>query len=255
MVLAVEKQKSRIAETHSLQLYSSGIDKYSIHSFFLSGAAGAKAFYVTHEDKQTAAALLAEYGVSNATILSPAELNVLEKEDGARVLVDCSSFEDVYALDKKIIGIKKNEVLCTYDTSKLKPDEIKKLVELHDRLVLSTPESTVLSYHSLHKLSKETVEKVIKNELETIVLALVNGKPMTGMDIIKFLHKEFDVMVSPGRIYPALHEMEERGLLTCEYGIRNKVYKVKNSEQVNQKLAHHVHISRYLSKFVESKAR
>lgn len=252
-----EKQVKRsetlaVTNAHSLQLYSSSMDKHAIQAAFFSGTAeGEKTFYITQEDKSSAKNLFAECGVSGVTILSPTELAVLENQSGGRILVDFGSCSNAPLLEKKVSEIKGNNVLCTYDLSRVDPNKIKGLVELHGKLILSTPESTVISYASLHGLSDGVVEKLIRNDLETIVLALISGKPMSGMDLIKFLHKEFDVMVSPGKIYPVLHDLAKKGLLSYEYEIKNKVYKVRNVDEVRHKLTQHAHASRFLSKFLE----
>ena len=244
-------QTKHATGTHSLQLYSSLLDKYVIHSAFLSGAAAGKAFYVTRENKQSAAESLAGHGATDTAIISPNELHDLKCVSGAHIVADCDSFKQQDSLESGFCEMNGNDILCTYNISRTDPDKIKSLVESHDKFILSSPETTVLSYSSLKNLGNDAVEKVVKNDLELFVLAMVNAKPMTGMEMIKLLHKDFDVMVSPGRIYPLLKDLEERGLVSYEYLVRNKVYKVKNTEEVQQKLVQKTRVSMFLSTFFE----
>lgn len=247
-------ESKRFPAAHELQLYSSAMDKYFLHAAFLSQATEGNAFYVTQEEKRAAANTLASYGVTRVSVISPREISALEGQVGARILVDYESLENPEFIERKIGELKGNEILCAYNNSRVEPNKIKVLVELHDKLVLSTPESTVISHSSLKKLGNEAMKKVVKKNLDTLVLALVNQRSMTGMDLIKVLHKEFDVMVSPGRIYPLLSELEKKGLITFEYALRNKVYKIKNFSEVRQMLFQHSLVSNVLSGLYQGKA-
>jgi len=61
------------------------------------------------------------------------------------------------------------------------------------------------------------------------------------------------VLLSPGTIYPLLHNLEERGLLKCEYGVKTKTYKPTKaaSEKIRKMLEEHVKASRFLSRFLQ----
>jgi len=138
---------------------------------------------------------------------------------------------------------------------KLSPDLVKQLVAFHDKLVLTTSDATILAAESLDQagLAAESVQRFVKDELETIVLALVLREPMCGTDIIKTIHSKFNVLLSPGTIYPLLHDLEKKGLLKCEYGVKTKTYKpIEGAEEkIRKMLEEHVKASRFLSKFLQ----
>ncbi len=79
---------------------------------------------------------------------------------------------------------------------------------------------------------------------------------MCGTDIIKSIRKSFNVSLSTGTVYPLLHDLEDKGLLDCEYGIRRrykkKLYKPKDEQQVKDILREHVQSNNILNKFLRS---
>ncbi len=72
------------------------------------------------------------------------------------------------------------------------------------------------------------------------------------MDII---HRNFNVLLSPGTIYPLLHKLKNEGLLECEYDIKKKIYKpAKGSEaDIRSILDEHLLANELLSDFLMSR--
>lgn len=72
----------------------------------------------------------------------------------------------------------------------------------------------------------EEIRKRYVNEfLDVIILSTLNGSKLCGMEIIAHLHKNFKILFSPGTIYPLLHSMKERGLVTMTAVGKKKMYK------------------------------
>lgn len=69
------------------------------------------------------------------------------------------------------------------------------------------------------------IHELVKNELEYIVLSLLLNKPRCGTDIIKTIHAKFGLLLSPGTVYPLLHELERRGLAEHEQSKKVKIYR------------------------------
>lgn len=69
-------------------------------------------------------------------------------------------------------------------------------------------------------------EKELKKSLENIVLELLATEPLCGYDIVKALFQKYELIVSPGRIYPLLYGLEAKGILRVEVGkgARSKIY-------------------------------
>lgn len=252
---------------HTLHLYTSGMNKYAIQSSFLATAEkGEKAIYITEEEPDI---IINEFKGLNVklSVIRPKDLSKLNTDKNKlKVVVDAGSFnqnENHSLFEGNLSKIFKtnsisspHSILCTYILTNVNPNLLKELAANHDKLILSTGEKTLLSSESFDKMniSEESAEKFIKNELEMIVLALISKEPMCGTDIIKAIHKSFNVLVSPGTIYPLLHSLEKDGYLKCEYGVKKKIYMPVESAQVDIKtmLSQRVQVSRVLSRFLLS---
>lgn len=159
-----------------------------------------------------------------------------------RIVVDAASLgQDVQVWEKK--WKKHAQVMCIYTTGKINHAIIKDLVALHDKMILSVDKLRMLSDKNLEKeintLDPEIVENLVKKELKNILVSLLLSQPMCGTDLVKLLYQKFRVFISPGQIYPTLHELEEEGLLTYEYKLKNKVYHIKEKEKVELLLKNH----------------
>lgn len=244
---------------HTLHLYTPNVNKYAIQAPFLgSTAKDEKAVYITNENPEAITQELKGLGI-DISIIKPSELTKINGNDKLRVVLDANSISEKEHLkiEKSLAEICKNHfMLCTYDVSKLNPNAIKDLVKTHDKLMLTTSDITMLSSESFEKqeISEESIERFVKNELDTIVLVLILNKPMCGTDIIKTIHKEFNVLLSPGTIYPLLHSLEGRGLLKCEYQVKTKLYRpiVHAEPKIRSILSDRMQASKFLSNFLQS---
>lgn len=170
-----------------------------------------------------------------------------------RIIVDGSSLgNDFKKFEKRWCNQKK--AICIYNIDKIDSSILKDLVDAHDKMLLSISKVSILSDKRLEKeidnLSPEITENLIKRELKNIILSLLLSKPMSGTDLVKTLYKKFKVFISPGMLYPTLHDLEKKGLLTWEYQVKNKVYSIKGKEQVMFLLKKHVKANSLLSEFL-----
>lgn len=242
---------------HVLHLYTPHINKHAIQSLFLGMAQGDEEVIYVTEDPESA---LAEFGGldTEMSIIRPWELDGLDitGECKIRLIVDAGSIRGGHMhREKRLAEISDSHpVLCTYDVSKLAPEFIEKLVAQHNKLMLTTHDVTVLSSESLKDLevSDAFIERFVKEYLDMIALALIASKPMCGIEIIDVVHKNFNVLLSPGTIYPVLHELEERGLLEYEHKIKKKVYMpAKGSEaEIHSILNEHLQANEFLNRFL-----
>lgn len=76
---------------------------------------------------------------------------------------------------------------------------------------------------------RDAVKKVLKSQLEPIVLKMLTKQPSHGYEIIKRI-KKLGYYFGPSTIYPLLNNLEERGLIRSEWDIKNqrprKVYSI-----------------------------
>ena len=260
---------------HTLHLYSSDVSKYAIQVPFLVAAKeGEEIFYVTNDDPEGVRREFGEVG-AKLSVIRPEEVEGLAGGRGARLIIDAGSIDPAvlqrmrpharealkrfidHDLRERYLSekFKGHLIMCTYDMGKLAPELVKQLVALHDKLMLTRSDATILAAESLDRagLPAEAVQRFVKDELEPIVLALVLREPMCGTDIIKTIHSKFNVLLSPGTIYPLLHDLEKKALLKCEYGVKTKTYKPMEGaeENIRKMLEEHVKASRFLSRFLQ----
>jgi len=251
--------------SHVLHLYTPKMDKHAIQGAFLASIQkDEEAVYVTADKPKSS---ILELNLTNAKlrIIKPEDFRKLkiEEDNEMRIIIDAGSFtekEKINEIEERegyINELRKNHstnCLCTYDVSKLNPDTIKQLATYHNQLRITTGDLTVLSgdFFDESKLSYDSIEKIVKDNLETIILALLQTKPMCGTDIIETIHFQFNVLLSPGTIYPLLHSLKERRLLKFTKNGKVKIYtpaegaKLKIRNLVNEQIQARNLLNRYL---------
>jgi len=249
---------------HTLHLYTPKVDKYTIQRAFLIPAQNEKQIvYVTTSDQ---AALMREFNPANVKlrIIPPEGLKELEKEENRemQLIVDAGSM-----VDQKSAEIEEREnflnafckgrnidCLCTYDVAKLSFEKIKQLAGYHNQLRLTTSDLTILSgdLFDESKVSGDSIEKMVKDNLENIILAILQKETKCGTDIIGTIHLKFNVLLSPGTIYPLLHSLKQKGLLSVKKSGKEIVYgpveeaKPRIRNLVNSHIQAHQLLNHYL---------
>jgi len=256
---------SLVKSRHVLFLYTSNVNRYAFQSsFFGISNHGEKLLYVTGEQPEL---IMNKFLDTELSVIPWENISDLKTMNCTlRIIVDGASWhglmnqsnmdEEVWVhqiLEEYITANKNSTVLCTYDLSKLKPEIIQKLAASHDRLILNTPDLTLLSGGKLYE--DTSVERFVKDYLDIVVLALIASKPMCGIDIQAIVHRKFNVLLSPGTIYPLLHRLKKEGLLECEYKVKKKVYKPAKGNEVNIQniLDKHRLANEFLNGFLKSK--
>lgn len=232
-----------------LHLYTPKVDKYLIHKAFLSEGNG-RSVYITNEDSEIVRGKLQS---PNLKVLQPTNRNNIL--NCKKVLIDGASIreEDLAECEKQLtLG---QSVLCTFDISKLVPEKIRELAEKHEKLILTTDSTILVSSKSLLEKdfsNKQIINEFVKKELKIIVLALLLGNPMCGTDIKKKIFEKFNILLSSGTLYPLLHELEEQKLLTCRYGIKTKTYEPTDKKKIEATLREHIEVKDLLNNFLQT---
>lgn len=73
---------------------------------------------------------------------------------------------------------------------------------------------------------KKMHRRIIKNFLDVLVLAELRNGPMSGYDVIAFIHNKFRLLVSSGTVYSLLYSLERDGLIAGSWSQRKRVYKL-----------------------------
>jgi DNA-binding PadR family transcriptional regulator len=72
---------------------------------------------------------------------------------------------------------------------------------------------------------KKMHRRIVKSFMDVIVLAeLKDGHPMSGYDVIGYIHDRFGILVSSGTVYSLLYSMERDGLIEGRRAKRKRVY-------------------------------
>lgn len=239
---------------HILFLYTSHMNKYAIQSsFFAMSDDGEDLLYITGEQPELIMKMF-EKNI-DISVIHPENMDILKTMGGRlRIIMDMSSIDEGHEkLEEFLTENKNNIALCMYDLSRLQPERIQKLAASHDRLILNTPDITVLSGEKLD-VADATIERFVKEYLDMVVLALIASKPMCGTDILDIVHRNFNVLLSPGTIYPLLHRLKKDGLIECECSVKKKLYKPARGSEANIQriLDEHSLANEFLNDFLKS---
>ena len=80
------------------------------------------------------------------------------------------------------------------------------------------------SFSFLEQLVKESLEELL------VVLVAVGDGGAHGEGLMGDMADVFDVSLSPGTVYPRLHELEEEGILEVHELVRTKEYRIADPE-------------------------
>ena len=85
----------------------------------------------------------------------------------------------------------------------------------------------------LRNIEKDWRERVVKNNLDLIILRLLRSRPQWGHEVNIAIRDKFRVYLSAGTLYPLLHSLEEDGYIQgqweSEKGRGRRIYKVTES--------------------------
>lgn len=94
-------------------------------------------------------------------------------------------------------------------------------------------------------------DEIVKQNLDEILVALIALRDGThGKALIDDLSRLFDAELSPGTVYPRLHDIESEDLLSMHELVRTKEYSVDDEsaarEQVEDAMYHHLALGLFL---------
>ena len=73
---------------------------------------------------------------------------------------------------------------------------------------------------------KKMHERVIKSFMDTIIMAELQNGPISGYDVISYVHNKFGFLVSSGTVYSLLYSLERNSLVEGTWIERKRVYKL-----------------------------
>jgi len=79
-------------------------------------------------------------------------------------------------------------------------------------------------------LEKAWRERLVKSNLDLIILRLLKSKPLWGYEINMAIRERFKVYLSAGTLYPLLHSLEDAGRIhgvwESEKGRGRRIYRI-----------------------------
>ena len=85
----------------------------------------------------------------------------------------------------------------------------------------------------IRNIEKEWRERVVKNNLDLIILRLLRSKPRWGYEVNIAIRDKYRVYLSAGTLYPLLHSLEEDGYIQGEWesekGRGRRIYRITES--------------------------
>ena len=76
------------------------------------------------------------------------------------------------------------------------------------------------------RIIKKMHERIIKSFMDTIVMTELQNGPISGYDVISFIHNKFGFLASSGTVYSLLYSLERNGLVEGTWIERKRVYKL-----------------------------
>ena len=87
------------------------------------------------------------------------------------------------------------------------------------------------------QVSRKLYERLVRNFVDVIVLSrLRNHGSLSGYDLILFINKKYDFLISPGTVYSLLYSLERNGLVEGKWNERKRVYTLTRKGEENIRL-------------------
>jgi len=85
----------------------------------------------------------------------------------------------------------------------------------------------------IRNIEKDWRERVVKNNLDLIILRLLRSRPQWGYEVNIAIRDRYRVYLSAGTLYPLLHSLEGDGYIQGEWeaekGRGRRIYKITDS--------------------------
>jgi DNA-binding PadR family transcriptional regulator len=76
------------------------------------------------------------------------------------------------------------------------------------------------------RILKKVNERIIKNFMDIIIMAELLKGPLSGYDVISYIHNKFNFLVSSGTVYSLMYSLERNGLVEGTWNERKRTYKL-----------------------------
>lgn len=70
----------------------------------------------------------------------------------------------------------------------------------------------------------ELQRRLVRNFIDIVVLKELSNKSLNGYEVIAFIHRKFNILLSSGTVYSQLYYLERKGLIQCHLNHRRRDY-------------------------------
>jgi PadR family transcriptional regulator PadR len=65
---------------------------------------------------------------------------------------------------------------------------------------------------------------IVRGTLDVLILKTLSWGPMHGLGVLRWIERSSEklLQIEEGALYPALHRLEQKGLLAAEWGVTDK---------------------------------
>ena len=81
------------------------------------------------------------------------------------------------------------------------------------------------------RILKKMHERIIKNFMDIIIMTELRNAPLSGYDVISYIHNKFNLLISSGTIYSLLYSLERNCLVEGVWDERKRIYKLTEKGQ------------------------
>jgi len=115
------------------------------------------------------------------------------------------------------------------------------------------PMTTTLEKSETQLIIRKMNERIIKNFLDIIIMAELRNGPLSGYDIISYIHSKFRLLVSSGTIYSLLYSLERNELIEGVWKERKRTYQLteKGEQTINTVLTANENLKTFLTSFLK----
>lgn len=93
----------------------------------------------------------------------------------------------------------------------------------------------------MSSLEADVKDHLVKTFLDIIVLSMLKKNSSHGYALIADIHKRFDVLLSPGTLYPLLYSLEKKELIGINKVGRRKNYFLTEKGEIQSKIVNQLY--------------
>ena len=80
---------------------------------------------------------------------------------------------------------------------------------------------------------KKNHDRMVGSYLDGLILFRLKNNQLSGYDLLKIIHRDFNLLISPGTMYSTLYTLERAGFVECSPWGRKRFIPVNRKRQSN----------------------